>query len=114
MIHPQTVIPRLTRIRSYAIFKSRRFVHLFISSLKVGRNQCQSLLKLAISDLARQINSEVDSDGVQELLDSHNQDLSMDELIEMYEQRLGIEELESLNPVQSEDRVMVGNLTEGI
>ncbi|GFW13193.1 hypothetical protein TNCV_4120941 [Trichonephila clavipes] len=37
----------------------------------------------------------VDSDDVQELLDSHSQELTMDELIEMHEQ--DIEELESLD-----------------
>ncbi|GFT98131.1 hypothetical protein TNCV_789501 [Trichonephila clavipes] len=49
----------------------------------------------------KQINLEVDSDDVQEVLDSHNQELTMDELIEMHEQH--IEELESLDPVKSED-----------
>ncbi|GFX03012.1 hypothetical protein TNCV_3261581 [Trichonephila clavipes] len=42
--------------------------------------------------LSRQINLEVDSDDVQELLDSHNQELTMDELIEMHEQEQDIEE----------------------
>ncbi|GFU33223.1 hypothetical protein TNCV_4157251 [Trichonephila clavipes] len=37
-----------------------------------------------------------------ELLDSHNQSLTIDELIEMHEQ--AIEELDCLDPVQSEDR----------
>ncbi|GFV93891.1 hypothetical protein TNCV_1811461 [Trichonephila clavipes] len=50
-----------------------------------------------------QANKEVDSDDVQEQLDSHNQELTMDELIEMHEQKQDIEELESNNPVQSED-----------
>ncbi|GFU96018.1 hypothetical protein TNCV_4218681, partial [Trichonephila clavipes] len=54
----------------------------------------------------------VDSDDVQELPDSHNQELTMDELIDMHEQEQGIEEPESSDPVQSEDRMMVGNLTE--
>ncbi|GFX85281.1 hypothetical protein TNCV_2675561 [Trichonephila clavipes] len=49
-----------------------------------------------VVDLARQISLEVDSDEVQELLDSHNQKLTIDELIEMQEQYL--EELESLRP----------------
>ncbi|GFX82519.1 hypothetical protein TNCV_2166671 [Trichonephila clavipes] len=35
-------------------------------------------------DLARQINSEEKGDGVLELLDFHNQELTMDELIEMH------------------------------
>ncbi|GFX10029.1 uncharacterized protein TNCV_4101681 [Trichonephila clavipes] len=52
-----------------------------------------------VVDLARQINLEVDSDGVQELLDFYNQELTMDELIEMHEQEQDIEKLESLDPV---------------
>ncbi|GFU51258.1 hypothetical protein TNCV_2755431 [Trichonephila clavipes] len=52
--------------------------------------------------LARQIHLEVDQDDVQRLLDSHNQDLAMDELIEMYEQEQDIDE-DSSDPVQSED-----------
>ncbi|GFU63694.1 hypothetical protein TNCV_1509732 [Trichonephila clavipes] len=40
---------------------------------------------------ARQINLKVDSDDVQELLDSHNQELTIDELIEMHEQDQDIE-----------------------
>ncbi|GFS78612.1 hypothetical protein TNCV_3148151 [Trichonephila clavipes] len=54
----------------------------------------------------------MDSDDVQELLDSHNQDLTIDELIEMQEQ--DNEKLEFLDPVQSEDRMTIRNLTEGI
>ncbi|GFU60968.1 hypothetical protein TNCV_3372841 [Trichonephila clavipes] len=65
-----------------------------------------------VVDSTSQINLEVNSDNVQELLDSHCQELAIDELTEMHEQ--AIEELESLDPVQSEDRKMVGNLTEGI
>ncbi|GFW42218.1 hypothetical protein TNCV_1206741 [Trichonephila clavipes] len=44
-------------------------------------------------------------DNVEELLDSLNQELTMDELIEMHEQ--GIEDLESLDTVQKEDRMMI-------
>ncbi|GFU83485.1 hypothetical protein TNCV_2142431 [Trichonephila clavipes] len=40
-----------------------------------------------VVDLSRQINLEVDSDDVQELLNSHNQELTMDELIEMHEKK---------------------------
>ncbi|GFW17314.1 hypothetical protein TNCV_3905241 [Trichonephila clavipes] len=61
--------------------------------------------------LVRQINLEVDSD-IQELLDSHNRELTIDELIEMHEQ--GIEKFESLEPVHSKDRMTVGNLTESL
>ncbi|GFT79281.1 uncharacterized protein TNCV_1684341 [Trichonephila clavipes] len=58
-------------------------------------------------DLARQINSEEDSDDIQELLDSCNQELTTDELIQMQEQEQDIEALESADPVQSEDRITV-------
>ena len=54
------------------------------------------------------------SADIQELLDSHNQELTIDELIEMNEQEQDIEELDFLGPVQSEDRMTVGNLTEGL
>ncbi|GFW42384.1 hypothetical protein TNCV_239811 [Trichonephila clavipes] len=47
----------------------------------------------------------MDSDGIQKLLDSHNQELTMDELIEMHEQKQDIEEFEYLDPVQSEDLI---------
>ncbi|GFS76216.1 transposable element Tcb2 transposase [Trichonephila clavipes] len=40
-----------------------------------------------VVDLARQINLEVDSDEVQELPDSHNQELTIDALIEILERR---------------------------
>ncbi|GFX94877.1 hypothetical protein TNCV_2379501 [Trichonephila clavipes] len=58
-----------------------------------------------VVDIARPVNLEVDTDDVQ-LLDSHNQELTIDELIEMHEQD-NIEELESLDLVQSEDRMKV-------
>ncbi|GFV71897.1 hypothetical protein TNCV_2458321 [Trichonephila clavipes] len=60
------------------------------------------------------INLEVNSDGVQELLDSHNEELTMDELIEMHEKEEDIEEFDSLDPVQSEVRMTVENLTESL
>ncbi|GFW50604.1 hypothetical protein TNCV_2889061 [Trichonephila clavipes] len=37
-----------------------------------------------VVNLARQINLEVDSDDVQELLDSQHQELAIDELVEMH------------------------------
>ncbi|GFU67085.1 hypothetical protein TNCV_4969341 [Trichonephila clavipes] len=49
--------------------------------------------------------SEVESDDAQEMQDSHNQELVIGEFIEMNEQEQGIEELECLDPVQSEDRM---------
>ncbi|GFW57667.1 hypothetical protein TNCV_2925861 [Trichonephila clavipes] len=44
----------------------------------------------------------------------HNRELLIDDIIEMHEQEQVIEELESLDLVQSENRMMVGNLTEGL
>ncbi|GFX22702.1 uncharacterized protein TNCV_2994351 [Trichonephila clavipes] len=67
-----------------------------------------------VVNLARKINLEVDSDDVQELLDSHIQKLTMEDLTELHEQEQDIEELESLDPVQSENRITIGNLTEGL
>ncbi|GFW79346.1 hypothetical protein TNCV_2477531 [Trichonephila clavipes] len=53
--------------------------------------------------LARQRNLEVDGVFVQELLDSPYQELTIDELMNK-----DIGGLQSLDPVQSEDRMMVG------
>ncbi|GFT90409.1 hypothetical protein TNCV_3012081 [Trichonephila clavipes] len=55
-----------------------------------------------VGDLAKQTLLDVDSDDVRELLDFLNQELAMNELIEMHDQKQGIQELEALNPVQSE------------
>ncbi|GFV40803.1 hypothetical protein TNCV_60361 [Trichonephila clavipes] len=43
-----------------------------------------------VADLARKINLEVHNNEVQELLDSHNQELTTDEHMEMHEQELKI------------------------
>ncbi|GFU70337.1 tigger transposable element-derived protein 1 [Trichonephila clavipes] len=58
------------------------------------------------------INSEVDNDDVQELLDSYNQESAIDEHIGMREQVQDIEKLESLDSVQSEEGMAAGNSTE--
>ncbi|GFX08912.1 hypothetical protein TNCV_2966231 [Trichonephila clavipes] len=95
-IFPATVTPRFTRIWNYAIFKSRRFVLLFIYF--VTESQAESVpepdgignLIEEVADLARQINLEVDSDEAQELMDSHSQEQTMD-LIEIHEQKQEIE-----------------------
>ncbi|GFU05425.1 hypothetical protein TNCV_3290781 [Trichonephila clavipes] len=55
-----------------------------------------------VTNLVRQINLEVDSDDVQEVLDFHNQEQTFDESIAMHEQEEDIEKLESLDPVQSD------------
>ncbi|GFV62999.1 hypothetical protein TNCV_3177921 [Trichonephila clavipes] len=57
------------------------------------------------------IHFEVDSDDVQELLDSHSQELTI-EIKEMHEREQDIEELESFDQFQSEDRMTAGNFTE--
>ncbi|GFV83336.1 hypothetical protein TNCV_1900621 [Trichonephila clavipes] len=46
-----------------------------------------------VVDILRQINLEVDSDDVQELMDSYLQELTVDDLIEIHEQEQNIEEL---------------------
>ncbi|GFW24435.1 hypothetical protein TNCV_606761 [Trichonephila clavipes] len=56
-------------------------MYLACLSGKVGLNGIEEIV-----DLARQINLEVDNEDIQELLDSHNQELTMNELIEMHEQ----------------------------
>ncbi|GFU41124.1 hypothetical protein TNCV_4838681 [Trichonephila clavipes] len=43
------------------------------------------------ADLPSHINVELDSEEVQKLLNSHNQELAIDELIEMHEQKQDIE-----------------------
>ncbi|GFY36036.1 hypothetical protein TNCV_4844081 [Trichonephila clavipes] len=53
-----------------------------------------------VVDNSRQINLEVDSDDVQELLDSHKQEMTFDKLVEMHELEQDIEKLESLDPIQ--------------
>ncbi|GFV22076.1 hypothetical protein TNCV_4527611 [Trichonephila clavipes] len=83
-----TVKSRLTRTRSYAIFKSRRFVPPIIKTVVVVSvpepDEIGNMIEDVV-DLARQINLEVDSDDVQKVLDTHNQELTMDELVQMHE-----------------------------
>ncbi|GFX84398.1 hypothetical protein TNCV_4135081 [Trichonephila clavipes] len=52
------------------------------------QNQCDEIGNVIEDsiDLTRQINLEVDIVAVEELMDSHNQDLTFDELTEMHEQ----------------------------
>ncbi|CAH4013772.1 unnamed protein product [Pieris brassicae] len=64
-----------------------------------------------VVELGRQINLEVDSDDVQELLDSHNEELIIDELITMREE---IDNHDYLDPIQLEDQMTVGNLIEAL
>ncbi|GFV99203.1 hypothetical protein TNCV_1511761 [Trichonephila clavipes] len=63
---------------------------------------CFDVTFVLLNDSAANVNklrSIVDSDDVQELLDSDIQDLEIDELIEMHEQELDVKDLESLDPV---------------
>ncbi|GFS94490.1 hypothetical protein TNCV_2015031 [Trichonephila clavipes] len=54
------------------------------------------LVKIVV--LARKMNLEVDSVFGPELLDFHNRELTIDELIEMHEQEQDTEDLQSLDP----------------
>ncbi|GFX07676.1 histone-lysine N-methyltransferase SETMAR [Trichonephila clavipes] len=60
-----------------------------------------------VIDLTIQINLEGDLGDVQEILDSHNQELTIDGLIKMHEHDQDIEELESLDPEQSKKQMTV-------
>ncbi|GFS65217.1 ATP-dependent DNA helicase [Trichonephila clavipes] len=63
--------------------------NIFVSLLENPTLPASCLVNLVIEkavDLTREINLEVDGDEVQELLDSHHQELTNDELIEMHEQ----------------------------
>ncbi|GFW26588.1 hypothetical protein TNCV_1165221 [Trichonephila clavipes] len=55
-------------------------------------NEIGNMIEI-VADFTKQINLEMDGDDVQELLDSHNQEFTIDELIEMPEQEQAIEEL---------------------
>ncbi|GFV96894.1 hypothetical protein TNCV_4351071 [Trichonephila clavipes] len=63
---PRLTLPRPTRIRSYAIFKSRRFVPPIIKSREEPLPESYEIGNLTeeVLDLARQINSVLDSDDV--------------------------------------------------
>lgn len=47
-------------------------------------------------------------------MDSHNEEVTNDELISMREQEEEIDNHDSLDPVQLEDQMTVGNLTEAL
>ncbi|GFX60606.1 uncharacterized protein TNCV_3061791 [Trichonephila clavipes] len=72
------------------MFKSRLFA--FCSSkkyIKIG--EIAYAIEIFI-ELARQINLKVNSDDIPELLNFHNHELTIDELIEMHKQKQDIEE----------------------
>ncbi|GFX33523.1 hypothetical protein TNCV_1931901 [Trichonephila clavipes] len=82
-----TVIPRLLLYPDLCEFGVTRFSNFVNTFFSFYETQVESMQEPEeIVDLAWQINLEVDSDGVQELLDSHNQELRSDELIEEQEQ----------------------------
>ncbi|GFX71336.1 hypothetical protein TNCV_2453471 [Trichonephila clavipes] len=93
----QLVIPRLTlplfmRIRSDAVFKSRRFVFC-LKNRNLGKiGKICTMIEESVK-LARQINLEVDSDDVQELLVVHPQELTLDEFIEMQKREQDLKKL---------------------
>ncbi|GFV37348.1 hypothetical protein TNCV_1757861 [Trichonephila clavipes] len=74
----------------------------------------QPLIHSPVASVPPPEGSQVDSDDVQELLDFHNQELTIDKLIEMHGQEQDIERSESLDLVLAEDRMSDGNLTEGL
>ncbi|GFW79348.1 uncharacterized protein TNCV_2477551 [Trichonephila clavipes] len=79
---------RKTAVNSSGGLGRREFVELpSIKGRELKHGNCRSFFK--------QINLEVDSDDIQELPDSYNKELTMDELTEMHEQ--DIEELQSLD-----------------
>ncbi|GFX08317.1 hypothetical protein TNCV_3268061 [Trichonephila clavipes] len=87
-------------------------IHTYKASSHSSKSTATYLAKNKSETGMKQINLEAGSDDVQKLLSSHNQELTMDELIEMHEQEQDIEELEFLEPFQAEDRMTIGNLTE--
>ncbi|CAH2016354.1 unnamed protein product [Acanthoscelides obtectus] len=91
----------------------------FFSPLKLKEKtisdpeQIDSIIEEVV-DIAKQLNLEVDNDDVQELLDSHNQELTIDEVIEMRKYEQDIEQTDSLDPVESVNQMTIANLTEGL
>lgn len=75
--------------------------------------QIDSIIEEVV-DIAKQLNLEVDNDDVQELLDSHNQELTIDEVIEMRKYEQDIDQTDSLDPVESVNQMTIANLTEGL
>ncbi|GFX93585.1 hypothetical protein TNCV_1587621 [Trichonephila clavipes] len=78
------------RVTNRAQIEHLRFSNLVDSSFFITEIQAESLPKPdeignlieEVVDLAMQINLEVDSDDIQEQLDSHNQELTIHELVE--------------------------------
>ncbi|PRD26899.1 UNVERIFIED_CONTAM: hypothetical protein NCL1_36840 [Trichonephila clavipes] len=86
------VIPRLNypdlsdfKVPFTRVFSSLFFIPETQAKSKPGPDEIDNLIEEVI-DLAWQINLEVDSDDVQELLDLHNQEFTIDKLTEMHEQ----------------------------
>ncbi|GFX68528.1 hypothetical protein TNCV_2432351 [Trichonephila clavipes] len=83
---------RNTSTREFGVTQFSNLVNL--SFFFIAETQAESVpepdeisnLTEEVVDIARQINLEVDIDDVQELLDSHYQELTIDEPIEMQEQ----------------------------
>lgn len=66
---------------------SQKTVYIFLTTETQGESvsdpeQIDRVIEEVV-DIAKQLNLEVDNDGVHELLDSHNQELTIDEVIEM-------------------------------
>ncbi|GFW34414.1 transposable element Tcb1 transposase [Trichonephila clavipes] len=80
--------PRLKRSQSYTIFKYRFFFLIAETQVEFvpAPDGINNMIEEVV-DLARQTNIEVVRDNVQELLFYYNQELTMDELIELHEQK---------------------------
>ncbi|GFT04990.1 transposon Ty3-I Gag-Pol polyprotein [Trichonephila clavipes] len=87
-------------------YKVTKLIPRIVASLRES-DEIDNLIKEVV-DLVRQINLEVDSDEVQELLDSPNKELTIDEFVEKHEQ--DVKELECLD-LHSKDLMKIGNLT---
>ncbi|GFY31433.1 hypothetical protein TNCV_4989921 [Trichonephila clavipes] len=98
---PQASLILGTHLSTHYIIAGQS-VHL-IQRIIVVWSFAASLETEEVVELAIQINLNADEDEVQEPLDSHNQELTIDELIEMHEQEQDIDKLESLDPVQLEN-----------
>ncbi|GFW81349.1 hypothetical protein TNCV_376971 [Trichonephila clavipes] len=69
-------------ISTHNVWKKLCFI--FIAEIQAESDEIGNVIEEVV-DLVRKLNLELDSDNVQELLDFHNLELAMDELIEMHE-----------------------------
>lgn len=92
----------------------RNFVHFFFKNETETTPETDHVAHVIeeVVNLARQLDLEVNGDDVNELLDSHSQELTIDELIEMREQN--VTESDTSDPVPPEKHMTIASLTEGL